>query len=442
MTRQNATDSGQLDADVIVVGAGLSGLVAARELQRRGIAVLVLESADRIGGRVMGVTTALGSRLDLGGQWIGADHHTASALAAELGITQYPMHGRGLPHIIHQGRKLSPLSPATLTAGLTLAGLELLTRTGATMRWNNSTIESWLQKVPGRAARRLLEVTALISWTADLDRYSIHAMSRMIRRQGGLRTILATTNGAQDSLLVEGAGSMTDTLAVELGSRVLTGHRVTSITRTHSDVTVRTEARTFRGARAIITVPAPMAGRIEHLPALPEQRIALERNTYMGSVYKAIAVYERPFWRDRGRGEFLFLDNPGRAVFDTTAPGGPGHLCILVAGPQARELDRLALDVRRQALLRPLVDHLGLETLATLDWHEKAWHLDGHTGGGYISLPKLGTTEGIMPLAHVAVGNLHWAGSETASDHPGYLDGAIQAGERAASEVANALAGA
>lgn len=75
---------------VAVVGAGLSGLTAARALHRRGIDVIVVEAAERLGGRVMGETTALGSRLDLGGQWIGHDHHRVMELAAELSLTQYP----------------------------------------------------------------------------------------------------------------------------------------------------------------------------------------------------------------------------------------------------------------------------------------------------------------------------------------------------------------
>jgi monoamine oxidase len=67
-------------------------------------------------------------------------------------------------------------------------------------------------------------------------------------------------------------------------------------------------------------------------------------------------------------------------------------------------------------------------------------HLDEFAGGGYIALPNPGTTDGLVPMSSVPIGDIHWAGSETASDHPGYLDGAIEAGERAATEVIEALA--
>lgn len=428
------------DATVIVVGAGLSGLIAARDLQRRGIDVVVLEASDRIGGRALAETTSLGSRLDLGGQWIGADDHRLMALVAELNLQQYPMHSKGLPLLIVQGRSKAVTSPSTLTAGLALAGLALLTRTSKTGRWNSSTVDRWLRKVPGRTSRRLLEVIALISWTADLDRYSVHAMLQMVRQQGGLRTILSTTNGAQDSLIVEGVGEITDRLAAELGNRVLTGEPVTSVRRDDDGVTVRTVSRELRSAKVIVTVPPPLASRIKHDPPLSASRIAVERDTYMGSVYKAIAVFERPFWRDAGRAEALVLDHPGRAVFDTTAPGGPGHLCTLVSGPEARALDGLEPEERRRALLGPLAAYFGPEVLEPVGWHEKSWHLDEYTGGGYLALPEPCTTAGILPMTSLPEGHVHWAGTETASQHPGYLEGAIHAGERAAREVADALA--
>lgn len=427
------------NATVVVVGAGVSGLTAARELARRGIDVLVLEAADRLGGRTMSETTALGTTVDLGGQWIGHDHHRLMALADELGLTRYRMHTGPMPGLIDRSRRLSAISPAVLTAVAALAGVEVLSRTGVPRRWRDTTVESWLRRVPGRTARRLLEVIAAVSWTADLNRHSVYAMARMIRLQGGVRTMLSTKGGAQDSLLVEGMRALADGLAADLSSRICLGHKVVSISRDNPGVTVQTTAGNVRAAKAIVTVPAPMAGSIAHQPPLPPDRARLADKTYMGSVYKAIAVYDRPFWRQRKGGELLVLDGPGSGVFDTSPPDGPGHLCVLIGGPAARELDGLSAGDRQRAVLDPLVGPIGTEVLQPVSWHEKSWQTDEYVGGGYMALPIGGTLEGLLPLPSAPVGNIHWAGTETASDHPGYIEGAIESGLRVAHEVVQAL---
>lgn len=426
-------------AAVVVVGAGVSGLTAARELHRRGIDVVVLEAADRLGGRTMSETTALGSTVDLGGQWIGHGHHRLTALADELGLTRYRMHTGPMPGLIDRSRRLSAASPSVLAAAAALAGVEVLSRTGVPQRWNDITVESWLRRVPGRAARRLLEVIAAVSWTADLDRHSVYAAARMIRQQGGVLTMLSTKGGAQDSLLVEGMRGLAAGLATDLDSRIRLGHRVISISRDDCGVTVQTTAGAVRASKVIVTVPAPVAASINYDPPLPPERAQLADHTYMGSVYKAIAVYDDPFWRRRRGGELIVLDGPGSGVFDTSPPDGPGHLCVLIGGPAARELDGLSADVRQKTVLEPLIGHIGPEVLDPVGWHEKSWHTDQYAGGGYMALPIAGTLDGLLPWPFEPVGDIHWAGTETASDHAGYIEGAIESGVRVAREVEQTL---
>ncbi|ASF12674.1 FAD-dependent oxidoreductase [Nocardia brasiliensis] len=428
-------------ATVAVVGAGLAGLTAARALHRAGVDVLVLEAADRLGGRVMSETTALGSRVDLGGQWIGHDHPRIAALAAELGATQFRMHTRQRPTILDGAHQVPLGAPSMLAAATVLIGLEALSRSHPPQRWGTTTVADWLAKVPGRTPRRVLELAAMTSWCADLDRFSVQAMMRLIRLQGGLRNMLSTTGGAQESLLVEGVGTLIDGLAAELGPRVRPGHRVTSIAEGADGRTLTTTAGTITATKVVVTVPPPLLKRIDFRPSLPPDRSAVAARTYMGSVYKAIAVFPRPFWRDRSKNtEIIVLDTPGIAVFDTSPPGGPGHLCMLVGGPHARTLDHLDVASRRETVLGPLVSWLGTEVLEPVSWHEKAWHLDDHVGGGYTALPEPGTTNATIPTLFPPVGDIHWAGTETAVDHPGYLDGAIESGQRAAREVLDGLA--
>ncbi|WP_336081934.1 flavin monoamine oxidase family protein [Nocardia sp. SSK8] len=428
------------DPQVVVVGAGMSGLVAARALHRHGVDVVVLESAPRPGGRVLAETTVLGSRVDLGGQWIGHGHHRFTALAADLGATVYPMRTPTLPTILDGDTAVPNYSPTAVTATAVLLAWETASRLGVPRSWRDQSVQAWLRHVPHRRARRLLEVITAVATTADPDRLSVRALLDMARFQGGLRGMLTTAGGAQDSLLVEGAGTLAERLAAELGERVVLGSPVTAIRRDTTGATVESASGTYRAAKVIVTVPPPTATRIAHHPALPQERIRLQDNTYMGSVYKAIAVYDRPFWRERTHAELMTLTAPGTAYFDSSAPGGPGHLCALVAGPEARALDDLTVEDRRARILGAVAGRLGPEILAPRGWYEKSWHRDEYAGGGYLALPEPGHTDGHFPWPTTPLGPVHWAGAETASEHAGYIEGAIESGDRVAREVVAALA--
>ncbi|PLB48910.1 putative flavin-containing monoamine oxidase aofH [Aspergillus steynii IBT 23096] len=432
-------------AEVLVIGAGLSGLTAASELHRQGIDVIVLEASSNVGGRVSSVTTSLGSHLDLGGQWIGHGHHRITALVDKARGTTYQTFSRGLPRIVHEGRSVSLFSPSVLFATIYLIFLDLASRIYVPRGWIEISVEQAIAAfVPFEIAAQLLRLLVAVSSTTELSIFSVYNFAKSIPLSGGLSTMLRTQGGAQDRLVVESMGITTSMLANELPRKILTGMPITNVSQDRENgVTVRTASgEQFYAEKAIITVPPPMLKNITFSPQMPPERIALQENTRMGVVYKALAVFEQPFWREGLGGEFLVLDDPACGVFDSSSPGGPGHLCFLVAGTPARQLDTLDTNVRREMLLSRLVPHLGRRALHPVDWHEKAWHLDEFCGGGYLAYGVVGTSDGLLPMPHKPIGNLHWAGTETAQEHPGYLEGAVQSGERAAREVACTLRGA
>ncbi|GAB4585887.1 flavin monoamine oxidase family protein [Nocardia sp. IFM 10818] len=422
---------------VAIVGAGFAGLTTARALRARGVDVLVLESAGRVGGRALTEVSAAGTPVDLGGQWIGHDHTRMSALAAEFGMTLFPTHTAGTTLMVDGTRRLETMPGTMASAGIALLRLELMARTGRGS--DRTTVAEWLSRIPGERTRRLLDVVLSEALAIDLDQVSLRALTTGITSAGGLRVMLGTAGGAQDCLLSGGAGGLARALAADLGSRVHLNRPATAITRTVDGVVLDTPAGPVHAARAVVTVPPPVAAGIRHDPPLPPERSAAERNTVMGTMYKAIAVYDAPFWRERGlSGELVSLDGPVPAAFDISPPGGPGHVGVLVPGRAARALDALTPADRRDIVLRALSRHLGDRMMNPLSWHEKSWHLDPHVGGGYSALPKPGHLSALT-RAGAATGRVHWAGTETAPRWTGYFEGAVRSGERVAAEVSAAL---
>ncbi|CAL9511507.1 L-amino acid dehydrogenase [Actinosynnema sp. ALI-1.44] len=420
---------------VVVVGAGFAGLTAARELARAGVEVTVLESADRVGGRASTVLSALGSPVDLGGMWLGPDHTELSALAAEHGVSTFPTPAAGKRLILDGDRPTRAWLPLLVT-GAALLRLSLPTSDDRT------TIADWLTRLPGAAARRLVEVVVAEAIAADVDRVTRKAWASAVRSSGGLRSMLGT---AQASLITGGAGALAERLARPLDVHL--SRPATAITRTPTSVAITTPTGPLTADHAIIAVPPPVSARIHHTPPLPPSRAEVERGTAMGTIYKAIAVYERPFWRDAGlSGEVIALTGPVPAVFDVSppggpvgpddpgGPGGPGHLGFLVPGHRAEHLASLSAADRRATVLRTAATAFGPAALTPADWHEKSWHEDPHVLGGYSALPHPG---GYAATRHppTPAGRVHWAGTETSAAWPGYLEGAIRSGRRAAREV-------
>jgi monoamine oxidase len=169
---------GTYDADVVVVGAGLAGLAAARALADAGREVVVLEARDRVGGRVWNGTLSDGRTVvELGGQWIGPTQRRVNALVTELGLETFPTFGEG-EHLIELGdrraryRGARPPLPPWVLADLARAQLRFdrlarqvpLEAPWAADRaeaWDSVTFETWIRRtVATRGARELMRIYA------------------------------------------------------------------------------------------------------------------------------------------------------------------------------------------------------------------------------------------------------------------------------------------
>ncbi|MBM4481194.1 monoamine oxidase, partial [Rhodococcus hoagii] len=156
------------------------------------------------------------------------------------------------------------------------------------------------------------------------------------------------------------------------------------------------------------------------------------------AIRKISVVYDEPFWRADGlSGQSAAPDSPAMVTIDagTDAPRR-GVLCVIVEGPRARELGRLAASERRTAVLGALAERFGHDAATPVDYIEQDWSAERYSGGGMLSHAPTGVLTEFGPAAAVAVWAHHPLGRHGESAVMcGWVDGAVRSGERAAREV-------
>jgi monoamine oxidase len=444
-------------APVVIVGAGVAGLYAARELQRAGKDVVVVEARDRVGGRTLSQELD-GQRIDLGGQWIGARHHRLKKLTAELGITTFPQHGTGTK-ILDRGdgtlRRFKGFLPriglfGLVELGLKLAKLEKLAKqvpvdnpmaAPGAAALDAQSFADWLEaNVRNRGARDMLALATQMIFAAEPRDLSFLYFLLYANSGGGVQTLAEIERGAQETRFATGAQDVSLRLAAGLGELVRLGHAVRAIDQRADGVTVHTTRGAIEGSRAILALPPALLAKIE-IAELSSARVALHQRMQPGSIVKCVAAYERPFWREAGySGEAFSTTGLVRATFDDcSANGDHAALVAFVVGDRARELGKLSAEERRPLLLAELGRLHGPAAHRATALVDKDWVADEWSAGCYVGLmpPHLLTeTASALRAPH---GRLHFAGTETAVHHVGYIEGAIESGERAAREVIDAL---
>jgi monoamine oxidase len=443
--------------DVVVVGAGLSGLVAARQLRRRSLRVTVLEARDRVGGRMVSRPTLHGARVELGGQWGGATHHRFAALSDELGLRRFPTYSEGRSVWHWQGRRqwaeLEPdfrrsllffdperlvLPRAEVEAALALHR-ELLAlaatvdplqpwRTPRARELDGETVESWLRRrgnVP--LARFVAEWHTRVGGSGGFE-----PAEASLLHLAWTQAVAPQAETPEAWLLAEGAGAIPPRLADDLGGGLLLERPAVAIEADARGVVVHDAAGGCHPAAAVIVaLPPALRDRLRFEPALPPAHTALAQRAPMGSMLKVIAVYPTAWWRQQGWSGLAIGDLPLlELTADSSPPSGcPGILAGFVGGERARSLDPAR---REAAILADLVAFWGEPAAAPVELIVQDWNREPWSTGAFTAYLVPGAWTCVGAALRQPVGRVLWAGTEAAVRWPGYFEGAIEAGRDAA----------
>jgi monoamine oxidase len=450
-----------LEADVAVVGAGLAGLAAARALRAAGLDVVVLEARDRVGGRTLNHELGEGKALELGAQWVGPTQDRMYELIAELGLETFPTHTAG-KNLFERGGRISGYSgtiprganPFGLAeVGLAMRRLNAMARdvpldapweAPKADRWDSQTFETWMRrKVRTQAGRDILRLAIIGVWAVEPRDVSLLHVLFYTHSAGSLELLTDAEGGAQQDRVVGGTQLISLRMAEELGEEAVElSTPVRVINHGPDGVAIGSDRATVTARRVIVAIPPTLAGRIAYDPPLPAVRDGLTQRMAMGSVVKCMAIYERPFWRERGlSGAITSVTGPVSVGFDNSPPdGSPGVLMGFLEGAAARAHADLTRDERRRAVADCFARMFGPEAAEPVDYVDRSWRSEEWSRGCYGGFMPPGAWTDHGPALRDRIGPLHWAGAETATVWNGYMDGAVTSGERAASEVLAALA--
>lgn len=444
------TSSARTDVDVVVIGAGISGLVAARRLIDGGVdAVVVLEARDRVGGRTINVDIGNGHVAEGGGEWLGPQQTYLHALADELGIGTFPSFVDGDIIFNYDGTptrgQAPPLPP------LAIATYWALTRVlngyaqsipvsnpwdaPDARRWDSQTFAEWLDRNVDSAGARLLLEFDVASILGPADNVSMLWLLFYVKSAGNWETLQRFSGGAQESRFIGGSQLVSIRLAQTMASSVRLDAPVTRLRNLAPNRVVVDSAVGSISARRVVVAMMPKdVTRIRFEPALPPQRQLLNRGWGVEGGIKTNIVYDEPFWRDDGLSGLLqSVVPPVSVTVDNSPPDGSRGVLGVFMGDAISNRN-----VRREIVLRELAYYYGPRARRPLRYIETNWNADPWARG-CVSPNPVGLTTAAGAALREPVGHVHWAGTETSEIWCGYMEGAVRAGVRVAAEVIDSL---
>ncbi len=459
----------EITRDVVIIGAGAAGLTAANELRKAGLSVAVLEARDRVGGRLW-TDTIEGAMLEIGGQWISPDQTALQETVAELGLDTFSRYREGdsvyvgPDGVAHRFTgEMFPVAPETeaVIAEITerldemVAGIDP-DRPWAhekAAEWDSVSWDAWLrsQTDDDEAVRNLAFATGSAMLTKPTHAISL-LESLLMAASAGSYSNLVDADFILDKRVVGGLQQVPLLLAERLDGDVFVSQAVRTIEWSDAGVTVTSTPTTgvtgtaiagggagltVRARQAILALAPVLYDRISFVPALPRLQHQMHQHLSMGFVIKVHAVYETPFWREKGLSGTAFSPYElSHEAYDNTNHGDErGTLVGFVSDLHADGVFELSAEERKERILTSLSHYYGPEAMNPVVYFESDWGSEEWTRGEYAASFDLGGLSRYGKYLRENVGPLHFACSDLAGAGYQHVDGAIRMGRLVAGQI-------
>ncbi|UNI18406.1 Monoamine oxidase [Purpureocillium takamizusanense] len=457
------------EVDVVVVGAGLSGLKAAYDIQQSGHTCAVVEARDRVGGKTWSSDrTDAGKFVDLGAAWINDTNQseifrlvqtlgletveqntTGSVIQEDTDGTISQFQYGGLPQRLVEANGVANVTMLRDRAEEVCQTLDIRSPAQAGSHLDNLTFEDWVRSVTGSSESAMASARI---WTRVMLGLEPHEMSALFflnycKSGGGLiQTRSDQKEGGQYLRLVKGTQSISIGLASLLQPGTITlNSPVRSIEQTQSAVHVTSTRRQYICKRVVVSVPTPLYKEITFTPQLPADKVELSQRNKLGYNNKVIVRYSSPWWRNYGlSGMLQSFAGPVCVTRDTSIERlGQFSLSCFCVGDWGRQLSKLSQEKRFETVITHIEKTLGSVSAGKVPLpvgiEEHEWQLDQWAQGCPCPASSPGATVRLERALRSTHGKVHFVGTETAYEWKGYMDGAVRSGARGADEVVTAL---
>src|SRR3954447_24420385 len=370
-------------ADVIVVGAGIAGLTAARKIAAAGKSVVVMEAAGRVGGRTLNEDIGGGQVADMGGTFIGPTQDHIAAIVKELALPTFPTYNTGDNVYLKSDGTRETFASNTPVFGTAPADPQVApdivaavaqldsmaseidvnkpwAHPNATL-WDSQTLDSWIRQNSSGQQEFLDLVSAACEpiFGAEPREISLLYTLFYIASSGNEQNVgtfernFDTQGGGQETRIEGGAQLISIKMAQQLGRRVIMNAPVRRIDQGRFGVRVWTDKYYVSGKQAIVAMPPALAGRIIYHGGMTDLRDQLMQRIPQGTLRKFEAIYEKPFWRDKGlSGQCISNIGPIKVTFDASPKdGSPGVILGFIGGSSARQWTNRSPEDRKKACL-------------------------------------------------------------------------------------------